>query len=128
MLSFTGVTLLSWIAIETSTSMYAWSAAFGLGAGAVSSLLQAGITTLNEEPRKTGVKIGMAFTAVGFASLVGGPVGGRLLEAGERAFPEDIFKAFMPMIAFMGCIMMVGCGILVVMRATKAKGKFRTKI
>jgi MFS family permease len=108
--------------------MYPWAALYGFGAGGVSSLLQAGITSLNQEPHKTGVKIGMAFTVVGFASLVGGPVGGVLLQNGEKAYPEQEIKAFMPMITFTGCMMLMGCIILVAMRVAKTGCKFRVKM
>lgn len=107
--------------------MYPWAIAYGFGAGGVSSLLQAGITSLNQDQTKTGVKIGMAFTVVGFASLVGGPVGGTLIEIGQQKYQEGN-NVFLPMILFTGCIMLLGCAILAIARATKTECAFKVKV
>ena len=107
--------------------MYPWAVAYGFGAGGVSSLLQAGITSLNQEHHKTGVKIGMAFTVVGFASLLGGPVGGELIQVGEVANHDEV-RAFLPMMLFTGLVMLLGCAVLVVARWKKTGYRFGVKV
>ena len=126
-LLLTSVTLLCWPLITSANEMYAWAVAYGFCAGGVSSLLQAGITSLNEEPHKTGIKIGMAFSVVGFASLLGGPVGGELIQIGEDTRREGT-DAYLPMMLFTGAIMIVGCGILIIARAVKTGYKFKVKV
>jgi MFS family permease len=122
------VTLLCWLRVDTAAGMYPWATAYGFGAGGVSSLLQAGMTSLNQDPSKTGVRIGMAFTVVGFASLLGGPVGGELIEKGGHAFNAGNRKAFLPMIVFTGSIMLLGCVILVITRTRKTGFKLKVKM
>ncbi|KAF2820407.1 MFS general substrate transporter [Ophiobolus disseminans] len=126
-LFLTSITLLCWPRVATTAGMYPWAIAYGFGAGGVSSLLQAGIASLNQEHHKTGVKIGMAFTIVGFASLVGGPVGGELIQVGEHG-SDDGMDAFLPMMLFTGSIMLLGCAILVIARVTKTGSVFKVKV
>jgi MFS family permease len=104
-----------------------WSLAYGYGAGGVSSLLQAGLTALNEDPEKVGIKIGMAFSIVGIASLVGGPVGGELIRTGEETWKEGR-DAYVLMTVFTGGIMMLGCGILCVSRVAKTGYKWKVRV
>ncbi|KAF1937322.1 MFS general substrate transporter, partial [Clathrospora elynae] len=84
LLLLTSATLICWPFITSPTGMVLWALAYGFCAGGVASLLQAGIASLNSEPRKTGSKIGMAFSVVAFASLLGVPVGGELIRMGRR--------------------------------------------
>lgn len=79
------VTLLLWPLVTTRTGMTIWTLAYGFGAAGVSSFLQAGLTSINDEPSKKGQKIGMAFPVVGVASLLGGPVGGEI----DKDWGED---------------------------------------
>lgn len=42
------------------------------------------IASLDMKIGRLEVKIGMAFSFVGIASLIGGPVGGRLIDSGDE--------------------------------------------
>jgi hypothetical protein len=126
-LLLTSAILLFWPLVGTEAGMFGWTAAYGFGAAGVSSLLQAGLTSINDEPAKTGQKIGMAFTVVGFASLVGGPVGGELIRIGEEtriAGPE----AYVWMMVFTGVIMFAGAVILCVARLNRTGYRFLVKV
>jgi predicted MFS family arabinose efflux permease len=127
LLLFTSATLLCWPFVRTTTGMIPWVIAYGFCAGGVSSLLQAGITSLNGEPEKTGIKIGMAFSVVGFASLVGAPVGGELIKIGEETREEGPEQYFWMMV-FTGTITLLGCGILCAARGEKTRYKFWVKV
>ncbi|KAF1914236.1 major facilitator superfamily domain-containing protein [Ampelomyces quisqualis] len=126
-LVLTSATLLCWPLVETRTSMTPWSIAYGFCAGGASSLLQAGLTSLNNEPHKTGIKIGMAFSVVGFASLVGGPVGGVLIRAGQQTRRKGT-DAYVWMMVFTGIIVLLGCGILCLARVAKKGYKLKVKV
>ncbi|KAH5249505.1 hypothetical protein HBI16_227620 [Parastagonospora nodorum] len=126
-LLLTSAILLFWPLVSTEVGMFGWTAAYGFGAAGVSSLLQAGLTSINDEPTKTGQKIGMAFTVVGFASLVGGPIGGELIRIGEEtrvAGPE----AYVWMIVFTGVIMFAGAVTLCVARLKRTGYRFLIKV
>jgi MFS family permease len=126
-LLLTSITLLCWPLVHSATGMIPWALAYGYGAGGVSSLLQAGITSLNDEPNKTGIKIGMAFSIVGFASLLGGPVGGELIRIGDEIRDKGA-DAYVLMMVFTGSIMMLGCGILCIARLAKTGYKLKMKV
>jgi MFS family permease len=126
-LLLTSITLLCWPLVTSATGMILWSLAYGYGAGGVSSLLQAGLAALNEDPEKAGIKIGMAFSIVGIASLLGGPVGGELIRAGEETRNEGT-DAYVLMMVFTGSIMMLGCGILCVSRFAKTGYKWKVRV
>jgi hypothetical protein len=55
--------------------MFAWVFAYGFCAGGVAALLQAGIVSIDPGNGRIGGRIGMAYSVVAVASLVGGPVG-----------------------------------------------------
>ncbi|KAF2111977.1 major facilitator superfamily domain-containing protein, partial [Lophiotrema nucula] len=92
-LALTATTLLTWPFVTTATALYIWAASYGFCAGGVASLCQAGITSLHLHSKSQvegtasdtglGVKIGMGFSVVAFASLMGAPVGGELIKAGD---------------------------------------------
>jgi MFS family permease len=126
-LLLTSVTLLCWPLVTSATGMILWSLAYGYGAGGVSSLLQAGLTALNEDLDKAGIKIDMAFSIVGIASLLGGPLGGELIHAGEETRKKGN-DAYVLMMVFTGAIMMLGCGILCVSRVAKTGYKWKVKV
>jgi MFS family permease len=126
-LVITGVTLLCWPHVKNTTGMILWSMGYGFGAGGVSSLLQAGLTSLNDEPAKTGIRIGMAFSVVGFASLLGGPVGGEFIRIGQETRKEGT-DAYVLMMLFTGSIMLSGTAILCVVRGAKTRWGFWIKV
>lgn len=80
-----------WMAIDTKPSLYAWAVLYGLFAAGIQSLFPAALSFLTTDLRKTGVRMGMVFTIVSFASLTGPPIGGAIIDAtggyaGAQAF------------------------------------------
>ena len=91
--------------------MYPWAIAYGFCAGAVASLVQAGIVSLyaGSESKGLGQRIGMCFAFVGFAGLIGAPVGGELIKAGPgRGRGGKGEETFLWMQVFTGAMMMCG--------------------
>jgi predicted MFS family arabinose efflux permease len=116
-LVITGTTLLCWPHVHSTNGMMPWAVAYGFGAGGATSLLQAGLTSLNDEPSKTGIKIGMAFSVVGVASLLGGPVGGEFIRMGHETGEGP--DTYVVMMVFTGSIVFAGAGILGVARGVR---------
>jgi hypothetical protein len=130
----TSLTILLWPLVKNTPGMYVWASAYGFCAGGTANFLQSGIASLyyggshndddgddgdgeascnsnsNSNKRgKLGVRIGMAFSAVGVAGLIGGPVGGELIKAGEGRGEGG---GFLYMQIFTGVLMLVGCAVL----------------
>ncbi|KAH7086294.1 major facilitator superfamily domain-containing protein [Paraphoma chrysanthemicola] len=108
-LALSSATLLAWPAVSSVTGMYPWATAYGFCAGGVSSLLQAGIASLNDDAQKTGIEIGVAFSVVAFASLLGAPVGGELIQVGEKVKGEGT-GAYLYMMVLTGVARVVKTG------------------
>ncbi|KAK4223153.1 riboflavin transporter MCH5 [Podospora fimiseda] len=87
-----GICVLCWQAVETATGFYVWCCFYGMAAGGIQSLFPAGLSSLNTDVRKGGVRIGMVFTVVSFATLAGPPIAGAIITAaGGRYFGAQIF-------------------------------------
>ncbi|KAK4465038.1 major facilitator superfamily domain-containing protein [Cladorrhinum samala] len=87
-----GMCVLCWQAVHTTTGLYVWSCFYGLVAGGIQSLFPAGLSSLNTDVRKAGVRIGMVFTTVSFATLAGPPIAGAIITAADgRYFGAQIF-------------------------------------
>ncbi|SPO05102.1 related to monocarboxylate transporter 4 [Cephalotrichum gorgonifer] len=93
--SFSTVVLMySWIGVTTQPGLRAWSAIYGFAGGAIQGLFPAGASTLTDDPRKQGTRIGMIFTIVSFATLTGPPICGAIIEAmGGRYVGAQVFSA-----------------------------------
>ncbi|KAF2180380.1 MFS general substrate transporter [Zopfia rhizophila CBS 207.26] len=113
----TSLTLFLWPLVTSIPAMYPWAMAYGFCAGGVASLLQAGIASLNEGDEGLGVKIGMGFSVVSVASLMGSPVGGVLIERGMgwMGFGGE----FLWLQVFTGGMLGVGCSILAGTRVSR---------
>lgn len=73
------ILLYCWIAIDSVSGMWVFVAIFGYFGAGVQSLLPASLSSLTEDLSKMGVRTGMVFTIVGFASLSGPPIAGQLI-------------------------------------------------
>ncbi|KAH7127592.1 riboflavin transporter MCH5 [Dactylonectria macrodidyma] len=81
-----GVTVLAWIPVDTPPKLYAWSAFYGIFAGAIQNLFPAAASSLTADPRKRGTRIGMVFTIVSFAALTGSPIAGAIITAMDGSY------------------------------------------
>lgn len=75
----TGMTMLCWAAVRSVPSMYAWTVVYGFIVGGVQSVFPSGLTSLTEDPRKQGTRMGMVCTIVSFATLTGSPISGAII-------------------------------------------------
>ncbi|KAJ8105699.1 hypothetical protein OPT61_g10022 [Boeremia exigua] len=96
-LVFNVVMLWTWLSVRSVTSYYVWVVFYGLGAGAFQSLFPSVIGAYSPDITKTGTRLGMAFTVIGFSALVGGPISGALLQAADGDYRVPISWAAMSM-------------------------------
>lgn len=75
----TSILLFCWPAVHDVTGIYAWTGLCGVATGGLQSLFPAALSSLTLDMSKLGIRMGMVFSVVSFASLVGPPVGGQLI-------------------------------------------------
>lgn len=82
----TSVILFAWSGVHSRIGIYCWSVACGIGSGGVQTLFIACVSTLTDDISKLGTRIGMLFTIVSFAILIGPPIGGALITAMDGSY------------------------------------------
>lgn len=79
---FATVILFCWLGVSSIPTYYTFIAFYGMFAAAFQSLFSTAIMSLSNDLTKTGTRLGMAMTVIGFSALVGGPLSGAILKAG----------------------------------------------
>lgn len=112
-----GICVFCWIAVESTPGLYVWCCVYGMVAGGIQSLFPAGLSALTTDLRKAGVRMGMVFTIVSFATLAGPPIAGAIITASGGSY----YGAQ----AFAGATLMLGMGLMAAARAVKVKRLMR---
>lgn len=78
-----GIMMFAWIGIHSLSALYCFAAIYGSGSAVIQSLWPACIGNLcaTQDLKKTGVRMGMAFTIVSFSSFTGPPLAGALIQS-----------------------------------------------
>jgi MFS family permease len=87
------VLLFSWLAVHSLAGFYAWTIFYGVSAAGWQSLFPTAVSSLGTDLSKTGTRLGMAFSVISLAALVGGPIGGALLQADDGKYEGSILWA-----------------------------------
>lgn len=87
------ILVLSWLAVNSLTGFYVWTVFFGMSAAAWQSLFPTTIGSLGVDLNKSGIRLGMAFSTISFAALVGGPIGGAILQADGGKYTGSVVWA-----------------------------------
>ncbi|KAF2815371.1 MFS general substrate transporter [Mytilinidion resinicola] len=117
---FAGVFLFIWISISSVAGVTTFTIFYGFFGAGVQSLLQAALASLNPDPKRAGIRIGMGFSVVGIASLIGSPIGGALIEkAGGAYLYAQVFA---------GSMMIAGSVVLVAARVSKTGWNLRERM
>lgn len=108
-----GLLSLCWIAVETPTGLWVWTAFYGIFGGGIQSLFPAGLSSLTTDLGKAGIRIGMVLTIVSFAVLTGPPIQGAIITAmGGKYYGAQ---------AFSGASLILGTGCFVGARMAKTR-------
>jgi predicted MFS family arabinose efflux permease len=83
----------SWLGVSSVAGLYAWTVLYGMFAAAFQSLFPTVIASLGDDLSKAGTRLGMALSVIGFAALVGGPIGGALIQADGKRYTGGIIWA-----------------------------------
>lgn len=115
-----GACLFCWMAVKSTASLYVWSCFYGMAAGGVTSLFPAGLTSLTTDIRKSGVRMGMVFTIVSFATLAGPPIAGAIITAAGGSYSGAQ--------AFSGATMILGMAFMAAGRTVAARRRIAESI
>lgn len=118
-LSATAIAMWCWLAVHSIPSYYLWTVFYGIFNAAFQSLFPSVIAVLSDDITKTGTRLGMAFTAIGFSALVGGPIAGALLKEADGWYGAPIIWA--------SASTMVGTALVLWARAWKWGCGWRTR-
>lgn len=112
-----GICVFCWMAVKSTPGLYVWCCFYGITAGSIQSLFPAGLSSLTTDLRKAGVRMGMIFTIVSFATLAGPPIAGAIITAsGGKYYGAQ---------AFAGAALMLGMVLMAAARAVKVKRLMR---
>ncbi|GJC89123.1 fujikurins efflux protein FFUJ_12242 [Colletotrichum liriopes] len=113
-LLLSGINLFAWIAVNSLAGLYVWVVAYAFTANAVQTLFTASMGEVTSDMSKLGVRIGMVFTVVSFACLIGSPLAAQLVEVNHGDF---LYAQI-----FAGLSMLLG-GVLVAFAKMKQVGQ-----
>lgn len=103
----------AWMAVSSPAGLYVWAVFYGTTAGGIQSMFPAALSALTTDPRRQGTRIGMVFTIVSFAVLIGSPIGGAILTAMDGSYVGAQ--------AFAGSCLVAGMGLLSTAREVKRR-------
>lgn len=69
-----GTMLFAWTGVHSRAALFVFAAIYGSGSAGMQSLFPAGLSSLTEDLKKAGVRMGMGFSIVSFACLTGPPL------------------------------------------------------
>lgn len=72
--------------VDSYDSLTAFVVVYGIFAAGVQALFPASVAALTDDPTKAGTRIGMSFTVVSLGCVVGPPISGVLISAGDGNF------------------------------------------
>ncbi|KIW03254.1 uncharacterized protein PV09_05475 [Verruconis gallopava] len=87
------VLLWAWLGVRNVGGFYAFTVVYGIFAAGFQSLFPTCVGSLSTDLSKAGTRLGMAFSTISFAALVGGPIGGAILQADHRSYRGPIIWA-----------------------------------
>jgi len=114
------LTLFLWTTVHTHTSIIIFDVFYGIFMAAAQGMLPPALGSLTSDLSKMGVRMGMVFSILGFALLVGNPVAGVLITAyGGRYLFAQIYA---------GAALMIGVVFLVGARGILTEWKWCVKV
>jgi MFS family permease len=120
MVVLSAVTLYCWVPIYNEAGLWAFSVFYGLFSSAVNGLFPTALSRLTDDLSKMGTRMGMVFSTISFATLVGTPITGALI----THMDGNYLGAQM----FAASIMLGGAIFLILARTAKVGLKLRVKM
>lgn len=76
----TGVIAYGWSGVKSLSGLYIFAVVYGIAAAGIQALFPATLSSLTTDLKRTGVRMGMVFSVVGVAALIGSPIAGALVQ------------------------------------------------
>ncbi|ROV88401.1 hypothetical protein VPNG_10295 [Cytospora leucostoma] len=114
------VTLYCWAAIFTQSGLWAFAIIYGLFSSGVNSLFPTALSSLTTDMTKMGVRMGMVYTVISFATLTGTPIAGALISADNGLY--------LGMEMFSASLLMVGAIMLFAARISRSGWKLKARM
>ncbi|KAI9884896.1 MAG: hypothetical protein M1823_003303 [Watsoniomyces obsoletus] len=111
--------LFSWTAVHTTTGLLIFSLVYGFFASGIQSLFPATCSSLTTDLKKAGVRMGMIFSIVAFACLIGPPIAGALIQLDHGGYLNAQ--------VFGGSVMVAGASVLCLARVAKTGWKLKVR-
>ena len=115
-----GIMMFAWIGIHTPGTLYVFAAIYGAGSAGIQSMWPATLASLSSDLSKAGVRLGMGFSVVSFASLTGPPLAGALIQYRDGDYLYALIWA--------GISFMVGAALLIAARIAKVGWRLSCRI
>lgn len=112
--------LFAWSGVHSQEGLYPFAVVIGLTSAGVQGLFPAVLTSLTPDLKKTGTRMGMAFSIVSFACLTGPPLAGALISDDNGSYLHAQMWA--------GTVLLCGSLTLVAARIAKTGVKLGVKI
>jgi MFS family permease len=114
------ISLYCWAAIFTQGGLFAFATIYGLFSSGVNSLFPTALSSLTTDMTKMGVRMGMIFTVISFATLTGTPIAGALISTdGGNYLGMEMFSA---------SLLMIGAIMLVAARISRTGWKLKVRV
>lgn len=116
-----GALLFGWFGTSTWRGFLVFAMLYGFFSGTLVSLPPACVVSLTEpsEMSKIGVRMGMVFSVIGFATLTGTPIAGALISRDNGGYTYAII--------FSGIAMFLGSALLILARIVRVGPKLKVK-
>jgi MFS family permease len=117
-----GIMMFGWIGIHSVGALYVFAVIYGSASAVIQALWPACIGSMSrtQDLKKTGVRMGMAFTIVSFSSFTGPPLAGALIQSRGGSYTYANVWA--------GTSFFVGGALLVATRVALVKWDWKAKI
>ncbi|KAB2575564.1 MFS transporter [Lasiodiplodia theobromae] len=116
----TGIMLFAWSGVKSTAGLYPFTIVIGLTSSGVQGLFPSVLSSLTPDLKKTGTRMGMAFSIVSFAALTGPPLAGALI--------SDANGSYLHAQMWGGTVLVCGSLTLVVARVARTGLTLRAKI
>jgi len=108
-----------WLAVSSIPGYYVYMCFYGLFSAGFQSLFPTAITSLTPDLRKTGTRLGMAFSMLSFSGLTGPPLGGALLNTDGGRYLAPLIWA--------GTVMLLGACLTATARCYRYGSRLKVK-
>ena len=81
-----GLILLCWAAVKDHTGLLVFDVIYGFVMAAAQGMLPPSLGSMTTDLSKMGVRMGMVFSLLGFALLIGNPIAGALITADHGSY------------------------------------------